>query len=92
MTTAEAERVALEALAWIASTDDLLDVFLGASGMAIGELRQGAGNPETLAAVLDFLCMDDAWIRAFGDAYGLAYDAPLRARSALPGGVQLHWT
>ena len=80
MTTAEAERVALEALAWIASTDDLLDVFLG------------AGNPETLAAVLDFLCMDDAWIRAFGDAYGLAYDAPLRARSALPGGVQLHWT
>jgi hypothetical protein len=36
--------------------------------------------------VLDFLLMDDAWVVAFCDAAGLPYEAPMRARAALPGG------
>ena len=36
--------------------------------------------------------MDDAWVVAFCDAEGLAYDEPLRARYALPGAEQVHWT
>lgn len=87
-----AETLGLRALAWLAGNDELLPVFLGASGADMAELRARAGDPAFLGAVLDFLLMDDAWIVAFCDSAGLAYEAPLAARQALPGGAQIHWT
>ena len=59
---------------------------------AEGELRDRAAEPEFLGSVLDFLLMDDAWVVECCDAQGLAYDVPMRARAALPGGEQVHWT
>ena len=87
-----AETVAIRALGWIAANDDLMPVFLGSTGASLSDLRGGAGDPVFLAAVLDFLTMDDNWVVAFCDAEGLGYDAPLRARQALPGGEQVNWT
>ena len=87
-----AETLALRALAWIAAQDDLLGVFLGASGIAERDLAASAGSPEVLAAVLDFLMMDDAWIAGFCDGAGIAYDTIRSARAALPGGSEMHWT
>lgn len=87
-----AETLALQALAWLAATDDLLVVFLAASGMAQQDLRAGAGDPAVLGAVLEFLMQDDAWVVAFCDAHALPYSAPQEARQALPGGAQVHWT
>ncbi|RVT86708.1 DUF3572 family protein [Rhodobacteraceae bacterium CCMM004] len=87
-----AEAVAAAALEWLAATDDLLGVFMGASGLTAADLRTRAAEADVLGAVLDFLTMDDAWVVAFCDARGLPYDAPLRARVALPGGAQVHWT
>ncbi len=87
-----AETLGLRALAWLAVQDDLLQTFLGATGADVTEIREAAGDPSFLGAVLDFLLMDDAWIVAFCDAEGLAYEAPLAARQALPGGAQTHWT
>ena len=87
-----AETLALQALAWLIGKDDLRPVFLGASGLSEADLRSRAGEPEFLASVLDFLVMDDAWIMGFCDAQGLDYEAPLKARAALPGGDQRHWT
>lgn len=87
-----AETLGLQALAWIAGNDDLLPAFLGATGASGAELAAAAGKPEFLAAVLDFLLMEDAWVIAFCDASGLAYTAPLQARARLPGGNALHWT
>ncbi|GAB4388037.1 DUF3572 domain-containing protein [Albidovulum sp.] len=86
------EILALKALAWLAGREDLLPVFLGSSGLAAADLRRRAGEPEILGAVLDFLLMDDDWIRAFCDDAGLGYHEPMRARAALPGGQQTHWT
>jgi hypothetical protein len=86
-----AEILALRALGWIATSEDLLPVFLGATGLAAGELQDRADEPDFLASVLDFLLMDDAWIVAFCDAEGLGYDAPLRARAALPGSAVADW-
>ncbi len=80
-----AETLALQALGWIAANDELLPVFLGASGLRPDELGRRAGEPEVLASVLDFLLMDDAWVIAFCDAAGLGYDRPRQARHALPG-------
>ena len=87
-----AETVGMQALAWLAGNDELLPVFLGSTGASLDDLRIGAGEPSFLGSVLDFLMMDDAWIVAFCDAAGLSYETPSRARTALPGGEQAHWT
>lgn len=87
-----ADTVAIRALGWLAANDDLLPVFLGSTGAEIADLRACAGDPAFLGSVLDFLMMDDAWIVAFCDDAGLPYDAPMRARQALPGGEQVNWT
>lgn len=92
LSTEAAETLALNALGWLVANEELLPVFLGASGAAEGDLRARAAEPEFLASVLDFLVMDDAWIMAFCDATGTPYEAPLRARAALPGGMQVNWT
>lgn len=87
-----AETLALQALAWIIGNDDLRQVFLGASGSDESDVRARAGEAEFLASVLDFLLLDDAWVTAFCEAQGLAYEAPMQARAALPGGDVVHWT
>lgn len=87
-----AETLALRALGWLIGDDDLRGVFLGASGASEADLAARAGDPEFLASVLDFLVMDDAWVMRFCDETGVAYDAPMRARAALPGGENVHWT
>jgi hypothetical protein len=92
MTQDSAEAVALEALGWLAGNDELLPVFLGASGVSEADLRARAADPEFLGAVLEFVTMDDGWITAFCDARGFGYDMPMRARAALPGGAEMHWT
>lgn len=81
-----AELLALQALGWLAGNEDLLGVFMGATGVSGDELASRAGEGAFLASVLDFLLMDDAWVVAFCDATGTPYAAPLQARAWLPGG------
>lgn len=87
-----AETVGLQALAWLAANEELLPVFMGASGASLSDLRSGADDVAFLGSVLDFLLMDDAWIVAFCDAEDLRYEVPMRARAALPGGAEVNWT
>lgn len=92
MTQDHAETLALRALGWLAANDDLMPVFLGASGASVEDLKTRASDPAFLLSVLDFLTMDDAWIMAFCDGAGLPYEAPMQARHALPGGAETNWT
>ncbi|MGV6840403.1 MAG: DUF3572 domain-containing protein [Planktomarina sp.] len=92
MSPNSAETLALQALAWIIGNDDLRGVFMGASGLTEADVKEQAGQAEFLVSVLDFLCMDDAWVMAFCDAHGVAYTLPMQARAALPGGADMHWT
>lgn len=87
-----AETLALQCLAWLVGNEELLPVFLGSTGASETDLREQAQDPTFLGAVLDFVMMDDAWVVAFCDTNDLAYDAPMRARTALPGGAQVNWT
>lgn len=87
-----AQTLALQALGWLASQDELFPAFLTASGAGLQDLAERAGDPEFLGAVLDFLLMEDQWVIAFCDAVGLPYSQPLAARAALPGGAGPHWT
>lgn len=88
----QAEVIALQGLAWLTGNDDLCPTFLGASGGSVDDLRDRAADPAFLGAVLEFITMDDAWVMAFCDTIGLAYELPLQARYALPGAQNVHWT
>lgn len=87
-----AETVALQGLAWLAANEDLMPVFLGATGASESDLRARVSDPDFLISVLDFLMMDDAWVVSFCDAQSIPYERPMQARHALPGGAPTHWT
>lgn len=87
-----AETLGLRALAWLAGNDELLAVFLGSTGAALGDLRRQAREPEFLGSVLDFLLQDDAWVLDFAADAGVSPGDLGLARQALPGGAPMHWT
>ena len=88
----QAEVRALGVLIWLVGNEELLPVFLGATGASESDLRARAGESEFLGSVLDFVMMDDAWVMAYCDGEGLPYDTLMRARQALPGGADVNWT
>ena len=92
LTRDSAEILAIEALSWLVGHDELMPVFLGATGASTGELRDRAKDADFQAAVLDFLLMDDAWVKEFCQSAKYGYDFPVRARAALPGGEAVNWT
>ncbi|MGP3697504.1 DUF3572 domain-containing protein [Rhodobacter sp. NSM] len=87
-----AEALALQALGWLASQEGLLDAFLHMTGATVEDVRRDAAKPAFLIGVLDFLMAEDARVMGFCDAQGLDYEAPMRARAAIPGGMTQHWT
>jgi hypothetical protein len=87
-----AEITALNCLAWPIAHEELRDVFMGATGASEDDLRNGAQDPAFLGAVLDFVMMNDEWVVDFCTSAQLPTDAPMHARSMLPGGQQEHWT
>jgi hypothetical protein len=87
-----AETMALQAFAWLLAQDDLVGIFLNATGAGQGELAALAGDPVFLGAVLDFLMEHDARVIGFCDAASLPYTAVMQARAALPGGDLPNWT
>jgi len=87
-----AETLALQVLTWLLQDDDRAQAFLAATGADPADLATSAGTPAFLGAVLDFLLTDDGWVTGFCDAAGQPYTAPMRARVALPGFSQMHWT
>lgn len=88
----QAEQIAIKALLWLSANEDVFPLFLGSSGATADNLREQAENPAFLASVLEFLTMDDTWVVQFCDAEHLKYDQPLRARYALHGSEDVHWT
>ncbi len=92
MNREHAETIALSALGWLATNDELLPVFLGSTGAGVEDLRTRLDEPAFLRSILGFVTMNDDWVIAFCDAAGLAYDQPLRALHALPGGAPVEWT
>lgn len=92
MTQEFAETIGMQALAWLAGHDELLPVFLGATGASLDEMKARAGDPDLLMSVLDFVCMNDVWISDFTASAGLKPEQPLAARQILSGAAGMHWT
>lgn len=91
MTPDRAETVALMAIDWLVASEDLLPVFLGATGASPSDLRDRLDDRAFLAGVLGFVTMDDAWILSFCATAGLSHDQPLRARHVLSGETGADW-
>lgn len=91
-TTASAEIIALKALEWLVGHDDLLMTFLGSTGAGLEDIKAGAKKPEFLGSVLDFILMDDEWVKEFCGVENLDFDVPYSARQSLPGGEIPNWT
>ncbi len=87
-----AETLALRALEWLIAQEDLWSEFLGSTGMDEADVQERATDPEFLAALLDFILINDDWVRRFCEASGYAASDPMLARAALPGGDLPHWT
>ncbi len=62
-----AETLALKGLAYLMSLSEDRDRFLALSGVEPADLRDRAGDPELLVAVLDFLLMNEALLTDFCD-------------------------
>ncbi len=91
MTPENAAATAREALIWMAGEPEILGAFLATGGLAPGDLRGRADDPEFLGFLLDFLLHDEATLLAFCAAP--ASRRPSRhGRAALPGGDTPDWT
>ncbi len=87
-----AEECALRMLGFLSAREEAFLDFLAQSGITLGELRARAGEPEVLAAVMDFILGDESLARDFCTDAGMGAEAVMRLRMALPGGAAPHWT
>lgn len=95
MTPKRAEEIAANALLWLCAQEELLPVFLAATGATAGDLRdslQAGGDPALCGAALDFILMRDDTVMAACAAQGLANDQLALAQAVIAGSGQMHWT
>jgi Protein of unknown function (DUF3572) len=82
-----AETIALKALAYLAGEDEVLNQFLGLTGMAVEDLKKSAGEASFLAGILDYFLQDEALLLAFAGASDQTPETIVRARQRLPGAL-----
>ena len=92
MTIEEAEIYALKATNWLISKQDLVEVFMASTGVSEITIKNEFHDGVFLAAVLDFLLLDDNWVIAACQAMGLEPEAMAGVRQLLPGGEKVNWT
>lgn len=85
MIAANAETIALQALAFIAGDEDILNAFMASCGCSLDEVKGSAADPAFLGGVLDFVLQDDRNVLEFCRTAGLEPSDLFRARHALPG-------
>ena len=78
-----AEDIAIQGLAFLAGDPDRLARFLALTGLGPQNLRQAAGEPGFLAAVLDHLASDESLLQVFAAHANLAPESVAQARAAL---------
>ena len=92
MTVEEAEIYALKATNWLISKQDLVEVFMASTGVSEITIKNEFHDGVFLAAVLDFLLLDDNWVIDACQAMGLEPEAMSVVRQLLAGGENVYWT
>ena len=83
---ADAERLAIAALGFMAEDTERLDRFMALSGLTPDSLRQAAIEPGFLGAVLEYMCSDEPLLLDFAAHQRCDPMAVAQARQALTGG------
>ena len=87
-----AETRALEVLTWVLSEDDLIQVFMGATGASENDLRSNTLSHEFLLSILDFVLMDDRWVISCSKFLNIDPSQIQLIRMSLDGGQEVTWT
>ncbi|KAB0676032.1 DUF3572 family protein [Aureimonas leprariae] len=77
------QRIAIDALGFVAGRDELVRRFLDVTGLEVGHLRAAAAEPTFFVGLLDFLLANEADLMDFAGAAGLDPAEIGRAREAL---------
>ncbi|MFO1033150.1 MAG: DUF3572 domain-containing protein [Hyphomicrobiales bacterium] len=77
--------IALKWLAFMARDGEILERFMGLTGLSPGDIKSQANVEEFHAGLLDYLLQDESQLLAFAASEGLDPAAIMRARSQLPG-------
>jgi len=77
------ETIALAALGWVLRDDARAERLLALTGLTPASLRDGLGERDTLAAVLDFLCGHEPDLLAAAEAIGVEPPELVLARERL---------
>jgi hypothetical protein len=80
-----AEEMAGEALLFLAGDAERLGTFLAQTGLDPRRIREAAGDPGFLIAVLDYLMENEGLLKAFANDANLAPEQVVRSRIALGG-------
>jgi hypothetical protein len=78
-----AQFLAVKGLIYIVNDPELLNRFMDLTGLAPGDLRNGAGEPDFLAGVLSFLMDHEAVLLAFAASTGISPQHVASAHLAL---------
>ena len=87
-----AETRALEVLTWVLSEDDLIQVFMGATGASQNDLRSNTLSHEFLLSILDFVLMDDRWVISCSKFLNIDPSQIQSIKISLDGGHEVNWT
>jgi hypothetical protein len=87
MNQPSAETIALQALAFLASSPEALHRFVAVSGADAASLRQRAAEPEFLSAVLDYLLANEDLLTQFCENESLAARTVHVAAARLSGDI-----
>lgn len=88
MERAQAEEIAIRALAYIAADQELLPRFLNISGIDASEIRQAASTPGFLAGVIQFILAHEPTLIAFSQASDMPPQRVAAAVRSLPFGEE----
>lgn len=89
MKETDASIIALQALAYIAADAQIASKFLSEAGMDTQGIKNRMHEPEVQGAVLDMILSDDHLVLGFCNAHDYIPEDIIKARKALPGGLQL---
>ena len=87
-----AETRALEVLTWVLSEDDLIQVFMGATGASQNDLRSNTLSHEFLLSILDFVLMDDRWVISCSKFLNIDPSQIHLIKISLDGSQEVNWT
>ena len=88
----QAETMALQALGWMANDPEIMGQFLGWSGASAEDLRDIGASSDLVAAVIDFILLQDDWVIDAARDIGIPPEKFASIKAALPGGAETHWT